>query len=293
MRILRATISPILFLLLFSIAVPLSVHAENISELHILPDGSLSAKGVVVTQKAGANFFCRVAWGDTFIRLTVLVHDDTAITRKYGGKAVVADMREGDKLEVAGLLSDGTGNLIINAKKVVDLSLTTEQKNISGTVTSIDLSKNVLGVTAKGLGSIKVALSTETPIQKGVRSIQIHELAVGDKVLSASGVYDYPTVTLNASSLEIYQDKKVFSPRSFEGTLVSLSGTVLPASAVVSVDGKTYTMYLSAATKITNKARTAVVLSRVAVGDKVSILGSVKETNLSEVSVTSLRDLAF
>ena len=273
---------------------PAAAHAEVISELHILPDGTLSSKGVLVTQKAGSNLFCRIAWGNTFIRMTVLLHDDTAITRKYGGKATVEDVKDGDLLEVSGLLSDGTGNLIVNAKKVKDLSIVSESKDIAnGVISSIDLNKNVLSVTVKGLGAIKLALSTETPIKKGIRTIQIGELAVGDKILTTSGIYDYPTTTLNVAGMEVYQDKKVFLPKTFEGVIAQLNSTVLPTTLTLLSGSKTYTVFLSATTTLTSKSKASIDLTRAASGDKVKVQGSIRESDLGEIVARSFQDLSF
>lgn len=290
----NATAFGVMMAVALFVGTPFAVHAEAISELHILPDGSLSSKAVVVMQKAGSNLFCRIAWGNTFIRMTVLLHDDTAITRKYGGKSVQDDIREGDLLEVSGQLSDGTGNLIVNAKKVKDLSLVSEPKDITNAVlSSIDLNKNVLGVTVKSLGAIKLALSTETPIKKGIRTITLQELVVGDKILTASGVYDYPTSTLNVTSMEVYQDKSVFLPKTFDGVIAQLNGTALPTTLMLSSGGKTYTVYLSATTTLISKSKAAIELTRAASGDKVKVQGNIKESNLTEIVARSFQDLAF
>lgn len=273
---------------------PLSASAlVNTSELHILPDGSLSAKSVVVFQKAGNNFFCRVAWGDTFIRMTVLVHADTEITKKFGGKAVADDIQEGDTLEVSGLLSDGTGNLVVKAKKVKNVSVVKEAKTIAGTITKIDTASSTAVVAVKGLGTVKVVLSQGGIIQKGLRTISLVELAPGDKLLSSAGIYDFSTMTLTTSLLEIYQDKKEFLPRTFSGTIVSFAGTALPTTAMVASGGKNYTVYLSESTKLMRKSREVVSLSRMTVGDSVLIYGSIREANFSEISALSIRDLAF
>lgn len=289
----RVTLAGIFISALFCV-FPLSASAlVNTSELHILPDGSLSAKSVVVFQKAGSNFFCRVAWGDTFIRMTVLVHTDTEITKKFGGKGTVDDIKEGDTIEISGLLSDGTGNLVVKAKKVRNVSVTKESKAISGTITRIDTASSTAVVTVKDLGSVKAVLSEGGIIQKGKRTIGLSELRVGDTLLGASGVFDFSTLTLTTSLFEIHQDKKEFLPQTFSGTIVSFAGTTLPASVVVASRGKNYTVYLSESSKVMRKSREVVALTRMAVGDSVLIYGSIRETNLSEISAISIRDLAF
>lgn len=282
------------FISAFIFVFPLfALSAINTSELHILPDGSLTAKSVVVYQKVGGNLFCRVAWGETFIRMTVLVHPDTEITKKFGGKATIDDIKEGDTLEIAGVLSDGTGNMIVKAKKVKNLSVTTESKNISGTIAQINTASSTVTVAAKGLGAVKVSLVPNGIIQKGVRTISFSELAVNDKVLNATGTYDFSTKTLSATLIEIFQDKKIFAPKVFQGAVTSLSGTEVPATFGFTSAGKSYTVYVSSSTKLTSKSKSVIALSRIAVGDRVSVSGSIKETNLSEITATAVRDLAF
>lgn len=278
----------------FTFVFPLSaLSAVNTSELHILPDGSLTSKSVVVYQKAGSNFFCRVAWGDTFIRMTVLVHADTEITKKFGGKATVDEIKEGDTLEIVGILSDGTGNLVVKAKKIKNLALTAEAKTISGLITRVSVASSSLAVNAKGVGAVQVVLSPGGVIQKGARTIALTDVGVGDTLLGASGVYNFSTLTLTTSLLEIFQDKKMFAPKAFAGTIESIAGASLPTSITMTSSGKTYTVALSQSTKLMSKSRATTSLSRMVVGDSILVYGSIKETNLSEISAISVRDLAF
>lgn len=275
------------------IFTPMVASAAEPGELHISPTGTVSVKSAVVMQIAGTNLFTRVQWGDTFIRLTILLQKDTVISRKFGGKAVPADIREGDVLTVEGQLVDGTGNLQIKAKKLIDHLLVSENKEISGTITAVDRSKNIATVAAKSLGSIKVALSADLPIKKGARTIYANELVVGDKILTAAGMYDFPTKTLNVSSMEVYQDKKLFAQRTFEGSVQTVSGASAPAVLAVTIGNATYSVYVSATTTVMSKSRSPVSVSRIAIGDKVLILGKLRETNLLEIDATSVRDLAF
>ena len=55
-----------------------TVYAGAPSEIHIKPDGKFYATNASVTQKAGkGNLFSRITWGDAYVRVTVLAHDDT------------------------------------------------------------------------------------------------------------------------------------------------------------------------------------------------------------------------
>lgn len=282
------------FISAFIFVFPLSaLSAVNTSELHILPDGSLSAKSVVVFQKSGSNLFCRVAWGETFIRMTVLVHTDTEITKKFGGKSTVDEIKEGDTLEISGLLSDGTGNMVVKAKKIKNVALTEEAKVISGPITRVSLASSSLAVNAKGIGLVQVILSQGGVIQKGARTISLTDVAAGDTLIGASGVYNFSTQTLTTSLLEIFQDKKMFAPKTFAGTISSIAGATLPTSISLTSGGKTYTVTVSQSTKLMSKSRATTSLSRMVVGDSVLVYGSIRENNFSEINAISVRDLAF
>jgi hypothetical protein len=272
---------------------PVFAFAAEPGELHVLPTGDVSVKMVNVIQVAGNNLFARVSWGNSSIRLTVLLKDATVVTRKFGGTAAIKDIKEDHFLTVEGRLVDGNGNLLIDAKKVVDQSLTTEEKTVEGTVTAVNRTSNMLSASVKGLGAIKLALSASTPVRKGARMIETGELAAGDRILSASGTYDFAAKTLTVHSLEIYQDKKMFQPRSFEGVIGSISGTSLPATVSLASAGKTYTVYLTATTTLASKTGTSISLGRMAAGDRVTVKGKIREMNFSEVDASSVKDFTF
>ncbi len=294
----------VFFIILLALAIPASAFAATASEIHINQDGKLTAKNVVVMQKSesGSTFFSRVAWGDIFLRLTVLsAPNGTAakITKNNGGPAAYTDVKVGDILEVEGTLTPGAETLLVNATSVRDLSLNVETKNISGTIKTLNVSLNTLTLTDKKLGAITVVAPYN--IQKGARTITVGELAVGDKILSASGNFDYSTKTFTASDMEVYQDKSVFKTQNFQGTLKSLSGTALPVSAVITV-GKNpstglgagdYTVYLPASTKVMSKNKAVTTLQRYTVGDTVRFYGSIRPANLQEIDASSLRNFSF
>ena len=166
-----------------------------------------------------------------------------------------------------------------------------EQKTIAGTVATLNRDLGTLTLTDKKLGAITVV--PPDTITKGARTIVPAELAVGDKVLSASGTFDYSTKTFSASAMEIYQTKSIFVAQNFQGTLKSLSGTALPVSAVITVGTKDYTVYFAAGASIMNKNKAATSLQRFTVGDTVRFYGSIRPTNLSEIDATALRNLNF
>ena len=271
-----------------------TVYAAAPSEIHIRPDGKFLATNVVVIQKAGtSNFFSRVTWGDAYVRVTVLAHKDTVITKAHGESATVSDIQEKVILDVEGRLSSGDGVLIINATRIRDTSLQVESKNISGTVASVDPGKSSLVISNRLLGETTVVLNSSTTIRKGERNIGLWDISAGDKILSAPGNYDYSKKIFAAAHLEVYQDKSIFRERNFQGTLKSISGTTLPAVLTIGVGDTNYTVYLSAGAEVLNSRRKPASLTRFVVGDEVRFYGAIRPTNLSEIDASTLRDLNF
>jgi len=284
------TLCAVLFVVMF--ALPARA-ANTPSEISIKPDGTFFATNVVVMQKsekAGTNLFSRVTWGNVFLRVTVLAAS-AKITKNNGGGAAVEDIQVGDILSVKGTLAPGADSLVINALEVRDLSLNVESKNVSGIIKTLNVSLNNFTLTDKKLGAITVVAPYN--IQKGARTISIGELAFGDKVLSASGTFDYSTKTFTASDMEVYQDKLVFKAQNFQGTLKSLSGTALPTTAVITVGKTDYTVYLAASAKVMSKNKALTTLQRFTAGDTVRFYGAVRQANLQEIDTTLIRNLNF
>ena len=269
-------------------------HAANPpSEISIKPDGTFFATNVVVMQKSekvGANLFSRVTWGSVFLRITVLA-SSAKITKNNGGSATVEDIQIGDILDVEGTLAPGADTLLINATSIRDLSLNIESKNISGIIKTLNATLNTLTLMDKKLGAITVVAPYN--IQKGARTISAGELVVGDKVLSASGSFDYSTKTFTAENMEVYQDKSIFKAQNFQGTLKSLSGTALPTSAVITVGKTDYTIYLAASAKVMSKNKATTTLQRFTLGDKLRFYGAIRQTNLFEIDAEIIRNLNF
>lgn len=269
--------------------------AASPSDIHIKPDGTFSATNVIVYQKAGtSNFFSRVTWGDAYVRVTVLAGKDTVITKAHGEPATVGDIREKDVLDVEGKLSAGEGALTISAARIRDTSLQVESKTLSGTVVSVNAKDSSIILSNQMFGATTtVLLSTSTTIQKGVRTIGLGDVSAGDKILSASGSYDYPKNAFTAGSVEVYQDKNMFTPRNFQGTLKSISSTALPATLTVEVGGADYTVYAAAGSSILNNRRQPATLSRFVVGDTVRFWGGIRQTDFGEIDAEIVRDLNF
>ena len=268
--------------------------AANIpSEISIKPDGTFFATNVIVMQKsekAGTNLFSRVTWGSVFLRITVLA-SSAKIIKNNGGSATVEDIRVGDILSVKGTLAPGADSLVINALEVRDLSLNVESKNISGIIKMLNVPLNSFTLNDKKLGAVSVVAPYK--IQKGARTISVGELAVGDKILSATGSFDYATKTFTASDMEVYQDKSIFKAQNFQGTLKSLSNASLPANVAVTVGKNDYTVYLPATATVMSKNKAATALQRFTVGDKVRFYGAIRQTNLFEIDAEIIRNLNF
>ncbi len=277
-------------------SLPYLAQAAQTSEIHITPDGKFTAKNVVVMQKSenGTTFFGRITWDNVFLRVTILTTPNgvaAKITKNNGGSATYAEVKEGDILSIEGTLTPGADSLLVGASAIRDHSLNVEGKTISGTIKTFNKALNNFTLTDKVLGTITVVPPYN--IQKGVRTISSSELLVGDKIVSASGAYDYVTKTVTAQSMEVFQDKSVFLPRNFEGTLKSLAATTLPTTLVLTVGKQEYTVYLPTGATVTAKNKTPTTLQRYTIGDTVRLYGSIRPANLFEIDSSVLRNLSF
>lgn len=263
------------------------------SDFHIAPDGTVTATGITVHQKAKTNFFSRATWGNAFIRMVVITGTSTKVTKHHGEAAGVDDIQEKDVLDVVGTLNVGGDSIVINAIEIRDSALLNAPKTLSGTVKSLDTQDNSFVLTNKTFGTTTVRPRGDVQFTKGVRIIQLANIAAGDKVVSATGDYDYSSNTLVATSISIYQDKSIFAPRNFQGTLESIASTQLPTTAVVSVGNIDYTVTLPQDALILNNAKAKASLSRFVVGDMVRFYGAIRQSDLSQVDAEVLRDLNF
>jgi hypothetical protein len=272
---------------------PARASAQAASDVHFAPDGSFVATNIVVQQKAGSNLFSRATWGEAFLRMVVLISASTTITKNHGEAATLEDIAEQHLLDIDGTLATGANSIVINAAHIRDTSLERESKTLSGLVKSLDAVGQSFVLSNKTFGTTRVEAS-DALIMKGQRPIPFGEIAVGDKVTSVSGTYDYAGSTLRASSISVYQDKSVFAPRNFQGTLKSISATQLPTVLVVTVASSTdYAVYLNEKGRILNKEKSATSLSRFVAGDTVRFFGVVRQTKLTEADAEVVRDLNF
>jgi len=276
------------------VLLPVSAFADQTSELHIAANGIFSAKNMVVMQKSGtSNFFTRVNWPKSFVRVTVLAHKDTVVVKEHGELSSTGDVREGDTVDVEGTLSPGDGTLVINATRITDHLLLQQSQTLSGMVSSADGGAGSFMLANKTFGTTTIMVPGSVTIQKGARSIGVRDLSAGDQILTTSGVYDYSTNTLTATAVSVYQDQSIFVGRNFEGVLKSVSGTTLPATLTVAVASTTYTVYLPANAPVMKANRAATSLARYQIGDTVRFFGAIRKTNLGEIDAILVRDMAF
>lgn len=278
-------------LIAFLLLAP-GVSSAVISEIHIGTDGKFIGKNIAVYQRASSNLFTRAVWDKSFLRITILMNSTTAITKKHGELATLTEINEGDVIDVEGTLTTASEALILNATKIRNVSLEKESKSFSGKIENINASARTFTL-PNSLGKTSVSVPTSISITKGKRTISFGELKVGDKVVNAPGIYDYPSNTLTVTALEIYQDTAMFKSKNFEGTLKSLAASTLPTTAVITVAGTDYTVYLNDKASVLNKSRAATSLKRFADGDKVRFYGAIREANFSEIDAEIIRDLNF
>jgi hypothetical protein len=275
------------------LSLPLHVHADITSDIQVKTNGDFVGKNLVVMQRNDGNFFMRATWGQMFVRVTVVSTPETVFTRAYGEAATVADFKVGDLVDVDGKLSSGEGVLTVTPKSIRNVSLVRAEKQFSGVVTSVLLGDKRIELSRTKDTPITLQLTATTTVTKGVRTIALSDVVKGDKIVNALGEYDYSTKVLKASSIEVYQDQKVFAPRNFQGTLQSLSASTLPTVATVLIDGTTYTVHLSAKTSVLNTAKKPANLVRFVVGDTVRLFGAIRKDSLTTIDAEVIRDLAF
>lgn len=275
------------------VVLPGFTYADITSDIQVKTDGSFVGKNLVVMQRNDGNFFMRATWGQMFVRVTVVSTPETTLSRAYGEVATASDFKVGDLVDVEGKLSSGEGVLTVSPKSIRNVSLVRAEKQFAGVVTNVVVGDNRIELSRSKDTPITIQLSATTTITKGVRTIALSDIAKGDNIVNAIGEYDYSTKILKATSIEVYQDPKVFAPRNFQGTLQSLSASTLPTVATVLIDGTVYTVHLSTKTAVLNNAKKPANLVRFVVGDTVRLYGSIRKDSLTTIDAEVIRDLAF
>ena len=281
-----------LFLTLFLSTV--SVYAAtNGGDIRITPEGKVSIKKAKVFQVAGRNFYTRVYWDNVFLRVTVVTNEKTKITKNYGEGATVEDIKEGHLLDIEGAFPSSSDSFIITADSIKDISLEKEKLTTSGTVLSVKGEADEF-IMKTGKGNTITVTTSGASIKRGIISINGGELKAGERVTNAEGVYDYANDILAAANVQIYQDKSAFVPHNFKGKIKGISGSAFPATIVVGLTKKDYTVIIRDKTKLLNTRGGSIGLSRFLVGDTVRFYGAVRQDDLSIVdSVEIFRNLSL
>lgn len=276
------------FAQLSSAGVPLARPPATVSVSEV---GDVKIKNAVVFMISGNTIFVRTYWDDAFIRWTVRVNEKTEVLKKFGGKIKVSDIKVGDVINTDGKMLTGADSLDINASVVRDLNLEKEGGTFSGKVTRANDGTGTFVLTTNDGKSLTIKVNGGTTIKKGMIFIALSNLNYGDTILSVEGSYHQPTETVEATNIEVYQTKKIFEPRNFEGKLESLSGTELPVTMVVSVGDTSYTVFLPAGSQVLNAKKNPAKLQRFVLGDTVRFYGKIQETNLTVVDAEVVRNL--
>lgn len=269
----------VLIALLLAI-IPLSFsEAFSGSEVNISKNGIANVTGAKVMQLAGPTFYTRLYWGDTFVRLLVKTKSTTKFYRATGEATTLAEVSEGNWLDISGELESGSTGLSLVANTVRNSSVHKEQSTFSGKVTNVDLNTRQFTLDTKTVGQITVVTSTTTIFTKGSRTLDLEHVKVGDTISKTSGDYDLSSKVLVAINVKTFIDPNYYKPKLFEGKLVELTNLTAPSSIKVSVSGVTYLVNLNSSTLILNKLRNSVLLNRFVVGDSIRIFGAIREVD--------------
>lgn len=264
------------------------------AEIHITKDGKISVWGAKVTQIIGSTIFARPVWGPAFIRLMIRLKDSTAITRYYGESISLSDIKVGDYLSLEGDMEPSDNMMVVIVDKIKNLSILTESsKMVSGAVSEIAATTpNTFFLLTNGGEIITVNAADAADFKKGSLSVGIGSLNVGDKITLAQGPYDHATKILRAQKIMVYVDTSKFKPKNFQGILKSVSASTLPATMILTIEGKDYTVKVTEKTKILNKNWRKVSFGRFVAGDTVRVYGAIQEAdNLLIDNVTVVRNI--
>ena len=80
---------------------PASVGAGK-PEIHITADGVMRIKAAKVNQIIGTTFFLNLKWGELPMQFTMKTDTNTSVTKRYGGGATTAEIKQGDYLDASG-----------------------------------------------------------------------------------------------------------------------------------------------------------------------------------------------
>ena len=279
------------FLGLVTIIFPITFVTAG-TVVNINSNGDAVILGSKVMQLAGGTLFSRMYWGDSYVRLTIRTNSSTKFYRATGEATTLSEIAEGNVLDVSGSINSGSDVLTITATSIKNESVQKKQNVFSGKVTSIDPSGSFTLNTAS-YGDVTVKTDSNTQFIKGSRSLDFNHLLVGDTITKASGDYDIPTKTLQATSIVTFVVPDYYKPKNFQGILQTVTGVTPPTSITVLIDGKSYTVNITSSTSILNAVRNTVLLSRFVSGDTVRIYGAIREVDDPIIDAQILRNISL
>ncbi len=220
--------------------------------------------------------------------------ETTGQTKFYRGTGEITDVSEvsvNDLINITGQLQSGSDSLVLVANTLTDTSVQKEQTTTSGTVTSVDVSSGTFALNSKTLGAITVSTNGATTFIKGNRTLDLAHVTAGDAITKTSGDYNLTTKTLTATNVVTYVNMNMYQPQNYQGTLVSVAGTSLPTSVVVSVGNISYTVMLTQTTAVLSNKKSPALLARFIPGDTVRLYGTIREQDAPVIDASILRDL--
>lgn len=258
-------------------------------ESHIGSDGSVLLRGAKITAMSGATLTVTQTWGSYVATWTIVTDSATELLRRYDGASSISEFSVGDYVAVKGTLDTSVSVPTIKAKVVRDYSIQRKNASFSGTVFSVASSSFVLATASRG--NITVNVDANTVIKEGGASTTFAAIQVGKRITLASGLFNNLTNTLQATKVDIYQNKALLAKRTFEGTLKSLTASATPPTTLVLTVGATdFSVNVPLGISIIGQNWLALPLSSFVVGDKVRVYGAVRPENTTIIDASIVRD---
>lgn len=261
--------------------------------LTIEENGDTVVEGARITQITSSTIFASQYWGVLPVRWIIRTNAKTSFKHRFGNPIVLSQFSLGDFISVEGTFNGSSDSLGLDAKSIKNWSISTEGSTFTGTVTSAPDAGGAFILKIGDGSTVFVKPKATSTVVRGIVSIAPAAIALGDRVLETTGVYNHLDRSLVAESVKIFQDKQKFVARNFEGKLTRLDGISLPTIAAVNVGDKEYTVYVSEKTEIMRKNRTKATLQRFVVGDTIRFYGAIREAEWSVVDAEVVRTLEF
>lgn len=271
---------------------PIGVAHAVSSEVHITKDGKASVSSAKVMQIAGSTLFARLYWGDAFVRITIKTNSSTKFLRATGEATTIAEVNEGNLLDVSGELQTGSDTLSIVASSLKNSSVEKEQSVFSGTAEGINLSLRQFTLNSKERGVVMVKVATSTQFIKGSRTLDLEHLRVGDRITKVSGDYDIPSKTLSAVSVTTYVDLSLYKPRLFIGKLTETPTLSSGSTSIkVTANGVLFSVFIGDKTAIMRNNRSTTTLQRFVAGDAIRLYGTRREIDEPIIDAEVIRNM--